>query len=217
MSAGRVLVINPNSTEAVTAGMQAAVADLAPPGGPAIECVTLAEGPPGVETERDVHRVVDPMCRLVERERPETRAFVIGCFSDPGLEAVREVTERPVVGICRAALYLALARAESVGVISILPGSVRRHWRLYRTLGIGARIAGDRAVGMGVLELEARPDAYARLLETGRRLRDEDGAEVLVLGCTGMAAHRARLERALARPVIEPTRAGTALALACLA
>ena len=60
-------VINPNSTEAITDSIRAAVRVLAIPGGPPIDCLTLAEGPPGIQTQRDVDQVVDPLCRLVER------------------------------------------------------------------------------------------------------------------------------------------------------
>ena len=65
-----ILVINPNSTEAVTRGIDEACEPLRIPGGPAIECVTLAEGPPGVETQQHVDSVVGPLVRMVsERER----------------------------------------------------------------------------------------------------------------------------------------------------
>ena len=62
----RILVINPNSTEAVTRGIDAAMAPLRFAGGPEIECVTLKEGPPGVETQAHVESVVQPLARMVE-------------------------------------------------------------------------------------------------------------------------------------------------------
>ena len=56
----RIVVINPNSSEAVTAAIDRAVAPLRMAGGPEIECVTLAEGPPGIETQAHVEQVVQP-------------------------------------------------------------------------------------------------------------------------------------------------------------
>ena len=61
----RIVVINPNSSAAVTAAIDRALAPLRMAGGPAIECVTLAEGPPGIETQAHVEQVVQPLCRLV--------------------------------------------------------------------------------------------------------------------------------------------------------
>ena len=72
------------------------------------------------------------------------------------------------------------------------------------------------ALGLGVLELAEEKVAFARLTETGGSLRDEAGAEILVLGCAGMARYRARLEDALGVPVIDPTQAATAMAIAAL-
>src|SRR5919202_945294 len=105
---GRILVINPNSTEAVTRGMDAALDVLRFPGGPRIDSVTLPEGPPGIETEQHVAGVVAPLCSLIEREERSTDAFVIACFSDPGLFAARETTAKPVFGIMEAGLTAAL-------------------------------------------------------------------------------------------------------------
>ncbi len=121
----RILVINPNSTVAVTRGIDEAVEPLRLKGGPRIDCATLAEGPPGIESQRHVEEVTLPLCRLVEREDNASDAFVIACFSDPGLHAVREATKHPVFGISAAGISLALNLGERIGVIAILKASVR--------------------------------------------------------------------------------------------
>ena len=90
--AERILVINPNSTEAVTRGIDQAVEPLRMPGGPAIECVTLKDGPPGIETQQHVDGVVAPLLKLVRDRESQYAAFVIACYSDPGLHSLREAT-----------------------------------------------------------------------------------------------------------------------------
>ena len=87
----RILVINPNSTEAVTRGIDEAVEPLRMAGGPAIDCVTLKEGPPGIETQAHVESVVAPISATVKNRDNDCSAFVIACYSDPGLHAAREV------------------------------------------------------------------------------------------------------------------------------
>ena len=97
--ADRILVINPNSTEAVTRGIDEACAPLRMPGGPEIECLTLKEGPPGIETQQHVDGVVAPMLKLIKEKEKNYSAFVIACYSDPGLHSLREATKKPVLGI----------------------------------------------------------------------------------------------------------------------
>jgi Asp/Glu/hydantoin racemase len=208
----RILVINPNSSEIVTRGIDAALDPLRTTGGPIIECFSLAEGPPGIQTERDIAQVTLPLARRIESDR-DSAAFVIACFSDPGLHVAREATRRPVFGISEAGVTTALNLGSAVGIISILPSAVRRHHRYFRSLGLSSRIAGDRPVDMGVAELADEDRTLRRMTETGRRLRDEDGADVLVMGCAGMARYRADLETALGIPVVDPTQAAVGLAI----
>lgn len=208
----RIVVINPNSSVAVTAAIDRALAPLRMAGGPAIDCVTLAEGPPGIETQAHVEQVVQPLRRLV-LERNAASAFVIACFSDPGLQLCREATDRPVLGIAECGLLTALTRGERFGILAILPTSLPRHLRYVRQLGLADRFAGDLPLGLGVVELADRERTLERMQEVGARLRDRHGADVLVLGCAGMADCRVPLEEALEVPVIDPTQAAVTMAI----
>jgi len=212
----RILVINPNSSQGVTDAMDRALEPLRMQGGPAIACATLAEGPPGIETARHVAEVVPPLCAMIGREDNRSDAFVIACFSDPGLHAARETTRKPVFGIGEAGLTTALNLGERVGVIAILPASTRRHGRMVRTLGIAERFAGSLAIDMGVVELADEGRTSGRLREVGRRLKDEKGADVVVLGCAGMARYRAGLQDELGIPVVDPTQAAVGMAVTAL-
>ena len=218
MTAGRprILVVNPNSTVAVTEGIREAVAGVPGAAAARIDCLTLAEGPPGIETDAHVRQVVAPLVALVRREAPASAAVVDACFSDPGLSELKAATDRPVFGIGECAYRAAAADGRRFGVISILAGSIPRHRRHVDSLGLGARLAGDLAIGLGVVELADAARTRDRLEETGRRLRDAHGAEALVLGCAGMAGYCAGLEAALGVPVVEPSRAAVAAALAAI-
>jgi len=79
----RIRVVNPNSNEEVTRGLDAALEPLRFANGPEIVCSTLAEGPFGIETQADVESVVMPLRRMVEADN-SSDAFVIACYSDPG-------------------------------------------------------------------------------------------------------------------------------------
>src|SRR5262245_20605680 len=114
-----IVVINPNSTESVTAGIDQSVEPLRLSGAPPIECVTLKEGPPGIESQRTSDAVIIPLCRLIESRAKTASAFVIACFSDPGLHSAREVTQQPVFGIAECSIATALTRGDRFGIISI--------------------------------------------------------------------------------------------------
>src|SRR5882724_5907111 len=171
----RIRVINPNSNEAVTRGIDDAISALRFADGPEIICSTLAEGPFGVETQQHVESVALPLRRLVESDNASD-AFVIACYSDPGLHVCREGTVRPVFGIAECGVLTALARAERFAV-------------------------------------SASEKTLPRMIEVGRALKDEDGANAIVMGCAGMARHRKPLEDALGIPVIDPTQAAVTMAI----
>jgi Asp/Glu/hydantoin racemase len=182
-------------------------------GGPAIECVTLAEGPPGIENQRQADGVIAPLCRYIETRQDDAGAFVIACYSDPGLYAARETTRRPVFGMAECGMLSALTRGERFGVISILQQSIPRHLRYIRAMGLQGRFAGDRAIGLGVVELSDDAKVLQRMSEVGRQLRDQDGADVVIMGCAGMARMRDRLQQNLGISVIEPVQAAVTMAL----
>ena len=209
----RILVINPNSNEIVTRGLDEALAPIRFAGGPEIVCRTLSEGPIGIETQEHVESVTMPLARLVAAAEPDFDAFVIACYSDPGLHVCREATGRPVFGINEFGVLTALARGERFGVIAIKQRSVRRHVRYLRQMGLLDRLAGERPLDMSVAETASGEHTLGKMIEIGRTLRDEDGAEVIVMGCAGMARHRAPLEAELGVPVIEPTQAAVAMAV----
>lgn len=211
----RIVVINPNSNEGVTEHMSAALEGYRLAGGPRIDCLTLAEGPPGVESQADSDRVVPPLLARIEAEAPTAAAFVIACFSDPGLHAAREVTRRPVFGIAEAGIATALNLGQQVGIISILAGSVPRHTRYIRSMALEARVAADLPVGFGVGELADEQQVFGRMAEVGEQLKAR-GADVIVMGCAGMARYRPGLEQTLGVPVIDPTQAAVGMALTVL-
>lgn len=208
---GPILVVNPNSNEAITAGLDAALAPFRVPGGPAVECLTLAEGPFGIESQVDADGVILPLVRLT-RAREDASALVIACYSDPGLEACRSVARVPVFGIQEAGVTTALARADRFGVIAIAEASIPRHIRAMRAMGVVGRLAGERALNVSVDESARGAATFDRLVEVGGALV-ADGADVLILGCAGMARHRAGLEARLSVPVIDPVQAAVAMAL----
>src|SRR4029077_6955974 len=208
-----ILVINPNSTEAVTRGIDEACAPLRIEGGPSIEVMTLKEAPPGIETQQHVDSVVVPLTKTVETLSGKYDAFVIACYSDPGLHSIREATKKPVLGISECGILTALTLGQRFGVIAILQQSIPRHLRYVGALGVTERFAGELPVGIPVVELSDEKKTFGRMVEVGKELRERHGADVVVMGCAGMARYRKPLQDAIGVPVVEPTQAAVAMAI----
>ncbi|KAA0019046.1 Asp/Glu racemase [Salinicola corii] len=213
-----ICVINPNSSVDVTRGIDAALEPLRLAGGPPITSHTLHDAPAGIQTEADIVQVLPRLTAFIQANEANACAFVIACFSDPGLAVAREATSLPVLGIGESAMLTALTQGQRVGVIAIQPTSIARHWRTWGAMGITSRLAGERALGLDVAELQDTQRTWDRLLEIGGQLRDEDQANVLILGCAGMPQFQHSLSQILGVPVVEPSRAATGMALtaACL-
>lgn len=211
-----IYVINPNCSEIVTQGIDAALAPLRRADGPRIVCVTREDGPSGIQTQCDVDGAAMALVQRARSLPDDCAAVVIACFSDPGLHAVREAMAArgvPVFGISESGMFTALTMGQRAGVIAILDTSIPRHLRSYGAMGILDRVAGEKAIGLQVSELSDRALTFERMVAAGRHLVTERGADVLVMGCAGMASFRDDLQTSLGVPVVEPTQAAVSMAL----
>ena len=161
---------------------------------------------------------MQPLARLTAQRADDVDAIVIACYSDPGLAACREAAPVPVLGIQESGVYTAMSMGDRFGVIALSDRSRKRHLRHLRQLGIIDRLAGERVAQLTVAESASDGGTvFEQLAAAGRALRDDDGADVVVLGCAGMATHRARLESELGLPVVDPVAAAVGTALGLLA
>ena len=208
--AERILLINPNSSRSCTEGIAAAIAPFAAPGLPRLDVTHLEEGPPAIVTWRDWYGVAEPLCRMVEREPAD--AYILACVSDPGLEAVRMATERPVFGPLRCAVAAAMMRGERFGIIAFTDKSKPRQRRALQAMGVEQRLAGTIPLN---LDMEVLTDPVAPRVRLAEAARDlvRMGAEAVILGCAGMASHRDFAEEHCGVPVIEPCQAAVTQAI----
>lgn len=200
----------------ITEDIARSLAWMSAEGFPQINCLTLEDGPCGINTARDSDDAAPAVLRFIEREaaRPDVAGFVVACFSDPGVFAARGLTGKPVVGIGEAGFAAALSLGEMIGTLGVAAGKGAKSMRLARHIGISGRIAGHRGLGLDYGQLQDPALTTRRLIDAGKSLRDEDGAEVLLFAGAGLARYVAPLEDAVALPVIDPTQAAAGLILA---
>ena len=209
---GPILVINPNSNSAVTVGLNAAMMSFRVDGFPPIECLTLSDGPFGIESQADSDAAVAPLISLI-RARTDASAVIIACYSDPGIDAAREVTKAPVFGMQESGFLTAMARGDRIGVVAISEGSILRHRKYLRRIGVLNRMVAERPLNVSVAQTASGKDTFERLEEVSNALVQQDSADVVVLGCAGLSVYRSRLETILQRPVVDPTQSAVAMAL----
>lgn len=201
----QILIINPNSSLKVTEAIDESISPMRLTGGPELRVERLEDGPSGIASQQDADSVILPLVRRIG-ERKNADAFVIACFSDPGIHSVREAAGgRPVHGIAECGIAHALTRGDRFGIIALSEASARRQMRYVRQMGLYERFAGSWPVQASAAET-AGSEILPRLIDAGRQLIDQRGADVVILGCAGMARHRPAIEKSLGRPVVEPAQ-----------
>lgn len=206
-----IMVINPNSSAAMTALVGASARLVAAPG-TRIEAVNPTMGPASIESHYDEALAVPGVLAEIARgEAAGTNGYVIACFGDPGLDAARELARGPVVGIAEAAMHTASLLGRSFTVVTTLARTRGRAWDLADRYGVRGLCRNVRACEVPVLELDTDPLARGRILTECHAALTRDEAEVIVLGCAGMAEFCASLSAELGVPVIDGVAAATVL------
>ncbi len=176
-----------------------------------ISVQSVPEGYASIESERDAVMVAPHLMAGLKRAESEgASAGIVGCFSDPGLDAIRETVSMPIVGPGQSAITLALQLGERYAILSPLDSGAKRAAPRLRAQGLSERLASVRGVGVSVVDLaRGGNDAWDRIVATGRRCIDEDGADVLVMGCMSMAfmGVERELSQRLSAPVVSPVLA----------
>ncbi|OHV60841.1 aspartate/glutamate racemase family protein [Pseudofrankia sp. BMG5.37] len=180
--------------------------------GTRVEATSPAMGPASIESHYDEALAVPGVLAEIARgEAAGAAGYVIACFGDPGLDAARELARGPVVGIAEAAMHAASLLGRSFSVVTTLARSRGRTWDLADRYGLRALCRGVRACEVPVLELETDPLASAKILAECRAAVADDEAEVILLGCAGMADLCQTLTAELGVPVIDGVAAATVL------
>jgi allantoin racemase len=201
----RILLINPNTTEEFTKRVQEIADRYASPGTSAL-AVNPTSGPKSIESVYDelLSSFGTLECALEHLDAFD--AFVIACYSDhPTIYALREITEKPVLGIAEASMYMACMLGHQFSVVTTNEEWEPLLWDAVRHYGLADRCASVRSTRMPVLALEtASPEeTYQMILMAAQRAVDEDDAEVICLGCAGMTGLDKRLQKDLGIPVLD--------------
>lgn len=197
-----ILVVNSNSSPAVTAQIGEALAGHVPPS-TRLALVNPDQGPQGIDSALDLLVSGYETVRLIAAARHDHDAFVIACGNDPGLTAARQVTDRPVVGLAEAGMLEACLLGATFAIPVFSAAKVTLMRQLVTSYGLDSRLAA--VVPMHTSTAQAAGDAGLladQLCAAGIRARDDHHAEVLVLTGSVMARHATALSSRLGIPVV---------------
>ena len=164
---------------------------------------------PSIESAYEGYLTIPEACKTaIEAVKEGYQALVLGCFSDPGLDAIRELVNIPVVGPGQTSVHVASLLGDRFTILAT--GPRRREFSSSRYPALGNKLASIRGIGMSVLDVrQNKQKAIQLLIGEGKKAIEEDGAEVAVLGCLSLAFHRVDedLKGHLPIPVVNPIKA----------
>lgn len=178
----KLLVINSNCNQEITAKLQKVAESIARPG-TEVDCLCPAWGVPAVQGYHDGVLAAHATVELLRMHEMAYDVFIIACYSDPGLFAAREITGKPVYGIAQSSMLAALPFGHKFSILSPLSQMKPILENLVRTYGMESKCASIRTVELDVLQsFSNEAQANEAFIEAGKRAVSEDGADVLCLG-----------------------------------
>jgi allantoin racemase len=181
--------------------------------------VELDVGPASIESAFDEALALpDTIAKIVQAEQEGADAVVVDCFGDPGVDAGREATEMLVLGPAQTSMHLAALLGQKFSVVTVLEAVIPLLEDLAAKYGLADKLCSIRTVDIPVLELDQHERLVRALTDEAVRAVEDDGAHVIVFGCTGMRGCAAGLRADLAArgypgiPVIDPVIAAFKLA-----
>lgn len=203
----KILIINPNTSEHMTTKIRA-VAEAVKRDDCTVTVICPSRGPVTIESSYDEAYAIAPTIDLVKEANKENYdAIILACFCDVGIEAAKEISSIPVLSLEETTLSVALLLGNKFGIMTEKRPRVAMKELHVRRHGLLERMASIRPLELSVAELAADPErTKAAGIALGQRMLEEDGAEVIIMGCAAMAGYSDDLERELQVPVLDPLK-----------
>jgi allantoin racemase len=202
----KIMVINPNTSQSMTDHLRQELERIKRPD-TELTVVCAERGPETIESAYDEAYAIPPTLEWVKKaNQKDYHAIIIACFSDPGLEAAKEISKIPVIGIEESSLHMAAMLGAKFSVITPRRQRIPSKREHVHMRGLDYFLASVRSLDLSVAETDAEPEkTKKRVLEVAQKAVEGDGAEVIILGCAGMAGYAPELESELNIKVIDPS------------
>lgn len=171
-----------------------------------LDSIAIEKGPASIESRYDdILATPYVIKKIVEAELNGFDAVTVNCFGDPAVRAGRELVNIPVVGPGEASMLIASSLCNKFSVITVIKNILPVIYENAKLYGVEGKLASIRAIDIPVLELHKNEEKTVEALaDEGMKAIENDGAEVLILGCTGMTGMAEKLREILKIKVLDP-------------
>jgi allantoin racemase len=208
----RIKVIIPNSSVEFRDSQIEERKKAATPGNE-VEVICLTHGPVSIESAYDEALAAPHIIEEVKRAEQEGfDAVSLDCAMDTIVRASREAVNIPVTSAGEASYLLALGLCSKFSVVTVLKSTADAIKENMRKYGFENRVASVRYAYIPVLDLQDEKKAFDAILKESKIAIEHEGAEAIVLGCTGMSSLTQKLQESLGVPVVDPAVASLKLA-----
>ncbi|MCX2730694.1 aspartate/glutamate racemase family protein [Saccharopolyspora sp. NFXS83] len=208
----RILVVNVNTTAAITESIGKQAAGAAAPGTEIVP-LTPSFGAESVEGNYESYLAAIAVMEAVRAYPEPFDAVIQAGYGEHGREGLQELLDVPVVDITEAAASTAQFVGRSYSVVTSLDRTVPLIEDRLSAAGLSGRCASVRASGLAVLDLDRDPAAAVdAIAEQAVRAVDDDRAEVICLGCGGMSGLAERVVERTGVPVVDGVTAAVTIA-----
>jgi allantoin racemase len=202
----KIMVINPNTSESMTDHIRKEL-ELIKRTDTELVVTCPDEGPVTIESSYDQAFAIPPTLKLVDKANREGfDAVIIAAFCDPGLEAAKEISNILVLGIQEVTLHMAAMLGARFTVVTMTEHHVPKKYQEARHYMMEQPLASVRPLGLTVAETHTDPvRTKQQVMKIARQAAEEDGAEVIILGCAGMVGYAQEIVKELGVTVLDPT------------
>lgn len=194
----KILIINPNSDPEMTKAIRETAEEFAGENFEVV-CLPTPGAPKFIETREDEVLAAPGMIDLVKENNDKCDAFIIACHCDPNMDVIKEITDKPVVGIGEASMRIACILGHRFSIIQTTRESVPLKEALVRKYQLQDSLASVRAPQ----DISSESSDEEKYMEAARAAMVEDRADVIVLGCAGLTGLDKRMQKELGIPVLD--------------
>jgi len=177
-----------------------------------IDVISLPKGPDSIESPIDEYQVIPLIVEEALEKYEYYDAFIINCFLDPAVDLLKGIIEKPVIGPCEASLALASIISDKISIITVGKTGLWMIEKRIKDLGYKDILVSVKGISLTVLELDKDPGLTIKLVTEESKNAIKEGANAIILGCTGLAGISDTVQKNINKPVIDP--AGAAITIA---
>lgn len=209
----KLLVINPNTSEEMTSNIESIAREYARK---ETEIVTVSskKGPVSIESQFEEALIAEPLFeKIIEGNQNGYDAIVIACYGDPHLHAAREISNIPVLGVAESSMHLASLLGHKFSIVTIIESTRPMLEESIKRIGLESKCASIKTTSFSPSDFEKQSDDVLKVLtDAAKDAVENDGAEVICLGCAGMTGLDKPISEKLGVPVLDGVACAVKLA-----